>query len=80
MLIIANALVRSALKHQPKRFHIKEFINPLKEPRFILVSLACFMTFLAVFLPGTFIVLDSISKGMSNGLAFYLIPILNAVR
>jgi hypothetical protein len=57
-----------------------DFVNPLKEPRFMLVSMACFMIFLGVFLPGNFIVLDAVHHGMNGSLAFYLLAVLNAVR
>ncbi|KAH8807190.1 major facilitator superfamily domain-containing protein [Xylogone sp. PMI_703] len=79
LLIISNTLLRSALKHTPKPFNIMDFVNPLKEPRFVLVSMACFMIFLSVFQPSTFIVLDAVRHGMSNDTAFYLIAVLNAV-
>lgn len=80
MLAIANVFLRSGLKHNPKPFRIMDFVNPLKELRFILVSMACFMIFLGVFLPGNFIVLDAVRHGMNSNLAFYLLAVLNGVR
>ncbi|OKL57666.1 hypothetical protein UA08_06944 [Talaromyces atroroseus] len=79
LLAIANVFLRSALKHKPKPFRVTDFVSPLKEPRFILVSMACFMIFLGVFLPGNFIVLDAIRHGMNANLAFYLLAVLNGV-
>ena len=80
LLVIPNVFLRSALKHNPKPFRIMDFVNPLKELRFILVSMACFMIFLGVFLPGNFVVLSAVHHGMNPNLAFYLLAVLNGVR
>ncbi|CRG83783.1 putative transporter ESBP6 [Talaromyces islandicus] len=78
-VIAANFLTASRIKHVPKRFHIMDFIRPLKEPRFLLTSLACFAFAISVYLPATFIILDATKQGVDRGLASYLLAILNAV-
>jgi hypothetical protein len=80
LLIIANFGLTSRLNHIPKPFHFMEFVKPLSEPRFALVSSANFMFFLAVFIPSNFVILSGIENGMSPYLAGYLLAILNAVR
>ncbi|KAH8680563.1 MFS monocarboxylate transporter [Xylariales sp. PMI_506] len=79
LLAIGNTFIKSRVHPTPKRFHIMDFINPLKEPRFLLVALACFSFAMAVYLPATFIILDSTSRGMDYNLASYLLAIMNAV-
>ncbi len=80
LLFLSNALVKSRIKPVPKRAHIMDFLSPMREPPFLLLSLACFFFAMAVYLPATFIILDSISKGVDTNLASYLLAILNAVR
>ncbi|PQE23071.1 monocarboxylate permease protein [Rutstroemia sp. NJR-2017a WRK4] len=78
LLIIANVTIKSRLPHSRKPFTIMEFIVPLKEPAFVLVTLASFFFFFGTFLPFNFLILQGQSEGMSNDLSNYLIPILNA--
>jgi hypothetical protein len=80
LLALANILIKPRLKPMPKKLQVMTFIDPLKEPPFALLTLACFSFAMAVYLPGTFIILDAISKGMNSNLASYLLSILNASR
>lgn len=80
LLAISNVFLKSRLTHKPKPFRVMEFIEPLKEARFSLVSSANFFFFLGVFIPNNFIILSALRIGMSNYLAGYLLAILNAVR
>ena len=57
-----------------------EFIRPLTELPFFLLTLSCFLIFMGMFLPINFIILYAIKQGMSLRLAGYLIAILNASR
>jgi predicted permease len=79
-LIMANILVKSRLKPTPKKLDLMAHIRPLQEPPFALVALACFFFAMSIYLPGTFITLDAIMKGMQGNLAGYLLSILNASR
>jgi hypothetical protein len=80
LLIIANIFVKSRLKPTPTKLDVVAHVRPLKEPPFALVTLGCFFFAMAVYLPGTFIILDAISKGVQISLASYLLSILNASR
>jgi MFS family permease len=78
--VIANVTVRSRIPPHPKPLRLKEFVKPLREVPFFLLTLGMFLTFLALFLPFNFIIVQASTIGMSNELAGYLVPILNAVR
>ena len=80
LLVVVNLSIKSRLKPSQKRAHIMDFVRPLKEPRFLFVSLACLTFAMSVYQPATFIILESLSKGMDSNLASYLLAILNAVR
>ncbi|KAL8953618.1 MAG: hypothetical protein Q9222_000544 [Ikaeria aurantiellina] len=79
LLIYANLTVRSRLPPSPKPWTLLEFIRPLGELSYFLVVFASFLFFFGMFLPFTFVILSAQRDGMSTDLAFYLIPILNAV-
>ena len=78
LLIYANLTVRSRLPPSPKAWSLMEFVVPLRELPYFLVVFASFLFFFGMFLPFTFIILSAEHDGMSNYLANYLIPILNA--
>lgn len=77
LMIVANLTVRSRIPPNPKPFHINQFIKPLKETPFLLVTLGSFFFFFGLFLPIDYLILEASSLGMSNRLAAYLVPILN---
>ncbi|KAL8735649.1 MAG: hypothetical protein Q9166_000818 [cf. Caloplaca sp. 2 TL-2023] len=79
LLIYANLTVRSRLPPSPKPWSLVEFILPLQELPYFLIVFASFLFFFGMFLPFTFIILSAEHDGMSERLAAYLIPILNAV-
>lgn len=78
LLVYANLTVRSRLPPSPKPWSLIEFILPLRELPYFLVVFASFLFFFGMFLPFTFIILSAEHDGMSERLAAYLIPILNA--
>jgi hypothetical protein len=80
LLIIANVTVKSRLHHSPKPYKIMDFVVPLKEPRFLLLSMGSFFFFWGLFTPINFIVLYGEYYGMAAGLAGYQVAILNAGR
>ncbi|KAL8721348.1 MAG: hypothetical protein Q9225_001960 [Loekoesia sp. 1 TL-2023] len=78
LLVYANLTVRSRLPPSPKPWSLFEFLMPFRELPYFLVVFAAFLFFFGMFLPFTFIILSAEHDGMSNHLANYLIPILNA--
>ncbi|KAI4109174.1 MAG: hypothetical protein L6R37_000605 [Teloschistes peruensis] len=79
LMVYANLTVRSRLPPSPKPWSLMEFVRPLQELPYLLVVMASFLFFFGMFLPFTFVILSAQHDGMSTRLAFYLIPILNAV-
>ena len=78
--IIAILTVRSRIPPTKRPVSLVEFIEPLKELPFVLLTLGSFLFFLGMFLPINFLILQAATVGMSTNLAGYLIPIFNAVR
>ncbi|KAF2237332.1 MFS general substrate transporter [Viridothelium virens] len=78
LCIIAILTVKSRLPPVKKPLNLIEFVLPLKEPPYVLLTLGSFLFFLGLFLPFNFLILQGPSIGMSQNLAGYLIPILNA--
>ena len=78
LLIYANLTVRSRLPPSPKPWSLMEFILPFQELPFLLVVSTSFLFFFGMFLPFNYIILSAEYHGMSQRLAAYLVPILNA--
>ncbi|KAJ5814699.1 hypothetical protein N7474_006476 [Penicillium riverlandense] len=78
LLGVSNLTVRSRLQHRRKPFHILNFLKPLTELRFVLTVAGAFCVFWGMFLPFTFVITQAMRYGMSEHLANYLVPILNA--
>ena len=81
LLILANATVKSRRLHDSKSKPILPPVAPmvksLQELPFVLLVLGMLLFSFGTFLPYTFLILQAEAKGMSAGLASYLIPILN---
>jgi predicted MFS family arabinose efflux permease len=77
LLIFANITVRSRIPPTKRPFSPLDFIRPLKEPIFLLLTLAIFFFYWGMFIPFTYIVVEARAHGMSTRLANYLVPILN---
>lgn len=80
LLIIAIFTVQSRLKHTPSRFRLSDLFRPIHELSVSLLALASFLSFLGIFLPYNFLVLQAVHSGMSSRLAGYLLVILSATR
>lgn len=78
LMCIASLTVKSRLPPKPRPFKLGVFLEPFKDVRFVLVTIASFLFFMAMFIPLNFIEIQAISDGMSFRLAGYLLPILNA--
>jgi MFS family permease len=80
MMVITITTTKSRLTHTKKPIQLMEFIHPLKEPPFILLTMGSFLFFFGTFLPFNFLILQAQEEGMSTGLSNYLLSILNAAR
>lgn len=78
LLVFTNLLLKSRLTHIPKKWRPVEFLEPLHELPFLLLTLACFFFALAVYQPGTFIALNARRNGVRTGISNYLLSVLNA--
>ncbi|KAK4539674.1 hypothetical protein LTR36_010437 [Oleoguttula mirabilis] len=78
LMIVANLTVKSRTPPFPKPWNFVDFLRPLKEVPFDLISLGAFLFFLGMFLPINYIILEASSHGMSTGFAQNLVSILNA--
>ncbi|RKU43332.1 hypothetical protein DL546_004135 [Coniochaeta pulveracea] len=77
LLIITNLTISSNLEHRKKPFKISNFVHPMRELNFVIISLASFCLYWAMFIPFDYIASAAIRYGMSSTNAFNLIPILN---
>ena len=80
LCIIGVLTVRSRIPPVKRPVVLMEFLLPLTEMPFVLLTLGSFLFFLGMFLPINFLILQAQARGMSTNLAGYLIPIFNAVR
>lgn len=80
LLMVAMCTLESRIAPTPKRVRFKEFVSPLREPAFLFNALGSFFFFWGVFLPFNFLILEAQHFGFSEGLATYLIAILNGTR
>ncbi|EMC95675.1 hypothetical protein BAUCODRAFT_131489 [Baudoinia panamericana UAMH 10762] len=78
LMIIANLTITSRIPPVKKPWKLVDFLAPLAELPFDLVTLGCFLFFLGMFLPINYIILEATSYGMRESLAQYLPAILNA--
>lgn len=80
MLIFANLTVRSRIAPNKRPFSPMAFLRPLVEPTFALLTAAIFFFYWGMFIPIIFIVSEARFRGMSEHMANYLVPIMNATR
>jgi MFS family permease len=78
LLLLSNLTVRSRLNHVPSPFRAMDFIRPLGERTFGLLTASAFFVSLGIWLPINFVNLQARAVGVSAHLAAYLLPILNA--
>ncbi|KAG9189696.1 hypothetical protein G6011_06564 [Alternaria panax] len=78
MMGIALLTVKSRLPPRPREFELWVFVEPFKDTRFILLTIASFLFFMGLFIPINFIEVEAMSDGMSTSLAGYLLAVLNA--
>lgn len=80
LLVIASLLIKSRLPPQRRTYSLKDFVDALKEPAFVLLTLGGLFVYFGSFLPFNFIIVQARASGMSDNLASYLVPIVNASR
>ncbi|KAI4653494.1 hypothetical protein J4E93_001260 [Alternaria ventricosa] len=78
MMTIAFFTVKSRLPPQPRTLEFKVFVEPFRDIRFVLLTIASFLFFMGLFIPINFIEVQAMAAGMSTSLAGYLLAILNA--
>lgn len=78
LLLIALMTVRSRLPPKTREFKLQVFMDPFKDLRFTMMTIASFIFFLGLFIPINFIEVEAIMNGMSVRLSSYLLAILNA--
>ncbi|KAJ3531865.1 hypothetical protein NM208_g8690 [Fusarium decemcellulare] len=78
LLLFANATITTRLPPSPAPLPIKGFFKPFTERAYVFTVASAFMYFLGLFVPINYIAAQATQLGMSQNLAQYLIPILNA--
>ncbi|KAF2202891.1 MFS general substrate transporter [Delitschia confertaspora ATCC 74209] len=78
LLTVALLTVRSRLPPRRRDFKLAHFLEPFKDRRWTFLAGASFLFFMGMFIPINFIEVQSLANGMSQKMASYLIPILNA--
>ncbi|KAM5443534.1 hypothetical protein MferCBS31731_001307 [Microsporum ferrugineum] len=78
LLIFTNLTLKSRLLPSKRPWNISELTQPMREPAFLALAAAVFFYYWGMFLPVTYIVVAARTKGMSQDLANYMVPILNA--
>ena len=59
---------------------VADYLKGLREPAFVLTTLASFLFVWGMFLPFAYVILQVQKAGMDPTLVPYLLPIVNAVR
>jgi len=80
LLLFANLTMVTRLPPTSVPLPFKDFFKPFTERAYLLTVSSAFLYFLGLFLPINYIEAQAIQLGMSQDLAQYLIPILNAAR
>ncbi|KAF3483909.1 monocarboxylate permease-like protein [Arthroderma uncinatum] len=78
LLIFTNFTLKSRLPPSKRPWKLADMTQPMKEPAFLALSAAIFFYYWGMFLPVTYIVVAARKEGMSQNLANYMVPILNA--
>ncbi|RYO78322.1 hypothetical protein DL766_002336 [Monosporascus sp. MC13-8B] len=78
LLAVACLTVKSRLAPRPKPVRLADYYRPLTETTMALVVAAGFFSFLGIFLPFNYLIIQAQQAGVSPTLVPYLLPILNA--
>lgn len=80
LLVIANLTIRSRVAPVPRPVKLNDYIGPFSELPFVLLALAAFCGFFAMFVPINYVILEAQEDGVDRELASYLLAVLNAAR
>lgn len=75
IMVPSSLAIRARLPPRRNRFFL---LNAFKEPQYLALIFAVFLSILGVFVPIFYLPSYAVSKGMSTEMAFYLTAILNA--
>ncbi|KAH5439841.1 hypothetical protein HBI47_044980 [Parastagonospora nodorum] len=78
LMMVACVTVTSRLPPKPRSLTLQVLLEPFKDTRFNLLTLAAFLFFFGLFVPINFIEVQALNSGMSARLAGYLLSVLNA--
>ncbi|RYP47285.1 hypothetical protein DL768_006626 [Monosporascus sp. mg162] len=78
LLAVSCLTVKSRLPPRPKPVRFADYYRPLTEPTMAFVVAAGFFSFLGIFLPFNYLIIQAQQAGVSPTLVPYLLPILNA--
>ncbi|CAK7233211.1 hypothetical protein SCUCBS95973_008517 [Sporothrix curviconia] len=78
LLVVGNACITCRLRPRKAGVTLHEFLAPLSETPYRLLAAASFCGYLGLFVPISYIVVQSAAVGMNTDLQGYMVPILNA--
>lgn len=74
LLMISNFTITSRLPPTKKPICLSDFIDPLREIPFVLLTIGGFIAFFGIFIPIGYVVVAASSVGMSPRLQNYIVP------
>ncbi|RYP66709.1 hypothetical protein DL771_007642 [Monosporascus sp. 5C6A] len=78
LLAVSCLTVKSRLPPRPTPVRLADYYRPLAEPTMAFVVAGGFFSFLGIFLPFNYLIIQAQQAGVSPTLVPYLLPILNA--
>lgn len=80
LLPVTVATVRSRLAPARRPFAWRGYLHGFRDPAYVCIVVASYMFYWGMFIPLNYIVLQAKAQGLSQELAPYLLPIINAFR
>lgn len=77
-LVLSNLTIKSRIPPTKNKVKVMDFISSFTELPFVLTTAGVFFVFWGLFLPFNYIVLQARKDGMSQRLAQYMVPLVNA--
>jgi MFS family permease len=77
LMVVGCATMTSRLPPMPKKANLSALVRPFAQLEFALLGLGAFLTFLALFMPFTFIVTTGVARGTAADIVAYIVPIMN---
>lgn len=78
LLTIGNLTIKSRIPPTRRPLKLMDFFTPFAEMPYLLLALSGFFIYIGDFLPFNFLIVQAKASGMSDNLAGYMVPILNA--